>query len=155
ETIFAAGCVGTFIFAWTDEWNCAGMEIADWDFGLTTRDRQPKPALSVVEAAFKQTPFARDRHWPRISVVVCSYNGAETIDKTLTSLNRLNYPDYEVIVVDDGSTDNTASIALKHAVRLIQSENKGLSNARNLGMDAATGTIIAYIDDDAYADPDW
>ena len=87
--------------------------------------------------------------------MVCSYNGAETIDETLTALTRLNYPDYEVIVVDDGSTDATAEIARKHDVSLIQSENKGLSNARNLGMEAATGEIIAYIDDDAYPDPDW
>ena len=60
-----------------------------------------------------------------------------------------------MIVVDDGSTDATAAIARKYDVLLIQSENKGLSNARNLGMEAATGEIIAYIDDDAYPDPDW
>ena len=79
----------------------------------------------------------------------------QTIDETLTALSRLNYPDYEVIVVDDGSTDMTAAIARKHGIRLIQTENKGLSNARNLGMEAATGEIVAYIDDDAYPDPDW
>src|SRR5262249_49686722 len=89
------------------------------------------------------------------SVVVCSYNGANTIEETLTALEQLNYPDHEVIVVDDGSTDATASIARKHSVQLIQIENKGLSNARNVGMRAATGDIIAYIDDDAYPDPDW
>ena len=46
-------------------------------------------------------------------------------------------------------------IARKYDVSLIQTENKGLSNARNLGMEAATGEIIAYIDDDAYPDLDW
>jgi cellulose synthase/poly-beta-1,6-N-acetylglucosamine synthase-like glycosyltransferase len=83
------------------------------DFGLTTRDRQAKPALAAVERAFKEVPFTRDRHWPRISVVVCSYNGAETIEVPLVALTTLNYPDYEVIVVDDGSTDATAEIARK------------------------------------------
>ena len=155
ETSFEKGCAGAFIFAWTDEWHRGGYDIEDWDFGLTTRDRQAKPALAAVERAFKEVPFPRDRHWPRISVVVCSYNGAETIEETLVALTKLNYPDYEVIVVDDGSTDATAEIARKYDVCLIQSENKGLSNARNLGMEAATGEIIAYIDDDAYPDPDW
>ena len=60
-----------------------------------------------------------------------------------------------MIVVDDGSTDTTAAIARRHRVCLVQSENKGLSNARNLAMETATGEIIAYIDDDAYPDPDW
>ena len=155
ETSFEKGCAGAFIFAWTDEWHRGGYDIEDWDFGLTTRDRQAKPALAAVERAFKEVPFPRDRHWPRISVVVCSYNGAETIEETLVALTKLNYPDYEVIVVDDGSTDATAEIARKYDVCLIQTENKGLSNARNLGMEAATGEIIAYIDDDAYPDPDW
>lgn len=155
ETIFAAGCAGTFVFAWTDEWNCAGIDIEDWDFGLTTRDRRSKPALASVTTAFNEIPFPHDQHWPRISVVVCSYNGAETIGETLTALGRLRYPDYEVIVVDDGSTDETASIAREHSVRLIQTANNGLSRARNLGMEAASGSVVAYIDDDAYPDPDW
>jgi glycosyltransferase involved in cell wall biosynthesis len=155
ETIFEAGCTGTFVFAWTDEWNCAGDEIEDWDFGLTTRDRRAKPALGSVAETFKETPFVSDQLWPRISVVVCSYNGANTIEETLLALSKLNYPDYEVIVVNDGSTDATSIIAPKYGVSLIQSENKGLSSARNLGMEAATGEIIAYIDDDAYPDPDW
>src|SRR5262249_45175886 len=155
ETIFEAGCAGTFVFAWTDEWNVAGNEIEDWDFGLTTRDRQPKPALGSVTRAFREIPFTSDQDWPRISVVVCSFNGTGTIGETLTALSRLNYPDYEVIVVDDGSTDKTASIARSHGVRLVQTKNKGLSNARNLGWEAATGSIIAYIDDDAYPDRDW
>ena len=125
ETIFEAGCAGTFVFAWTDEWNCAGLDIEDWDFGLTTRDRRAKPALGSVARAFKEIPFASEQHWPRISVVVCSYNGAETIDETLTALGRLNYPDYEVIVVDDGSTDGTASIAREHGVRLDSDGKQG------------------------------
>jgi cellulose synthase/poly-beta-1,6-N-acetylglucosamine synthase-like glycosyltransferase len=155
ETIFEAGCAGTFVFAWTDEWNVAGNEIEDWDFGLTARDRRPKPALGSVTRAFQEIPFTSNQDWPRISVVVCSFNGAETLNETLTALGWLNYPDYEVIVVDDGSTDETTAIARSHGVRLIQTENNGLSNARNLGLEAATGSIIAYIDDDAYPDRDW
>ena len=155
HTSFEKGCAGAFVFAWTDEWHRGDYDIEDWDFGLTTRDRQAKPALAAVKSAFNEVPFRRDRHWPRISVVVCSYNGADTIEETLIALTKLDYSDYEVIVVDDGSTDATAEIARGYELRLIQTENKGLSNARNLGMEAATGEIIAYIDDDAYPDPDW
>jgi O-antigen biosynthesis protein len=155
EAIFAGGCAGAFVFAWTDEWHRGGYDIEDWDFGLTTRDRRAKPALASVARAFKEIPFIHDQHWPRISVVVCSCNGSETIEETLVALSRVDYPDYEVIVVDDGSTDATASIARRHGVRLIQTGNKGLSNARNTGMEAATGEIVAYIDDDAYPDVDW
>ena len=155
KTSFEKGCVGTFVFAWTDEWHRGGYDVEDWDFGLTTRDRQAKPALAGVVGAFEDVPFPRDRRWPRISVVVCSYNGAATIEETLIALRKLTYQEYEIIVVDDGSTDATADIARKYGVSLIQSENEGLSNARNLGMAAATGEIIAYIDDDAYPDADW
>jgi len=154
-TAFEAGCAGAFVYAWTDEWFRGGHDIDDWDFGLTTRDRQPKAALRVVSNRFAIVPFATDRRWPRISVVVCSYNGARTIAETLTALEELEYPNYEIIVIDDGSTDQTSDIASKHNVRLIRTKNSGLSVARNQGLYAATGEIIAYIDDDAYPDPYW
>jgi GT2 family glycosyltransferase len=155
ETSFAMGCAGVFLFAWTDEWHRGGHEIEDWDFGLTRRDRQPKPALAVVSEAFKQTPFPKDRVWPRISVVVCSYNGSATIGETLQHLEKVDYPNYEVIVINDGSTDETPQIAARYNVKLTSTENRGLSAARNLGAELATGEIVAYTDDDAYPDPDW
>src|SRR5207244_9311684 len=63
--------------------------------------------------------------------------------------------DYEVLVVDDGSTDETAAIAGRYDVRLIRTPHEGLASARNAGLAAATGSIIAYVDDDAYPDCDW
>jgi GT2 family glycosyltransferase len=155
ETTFAAGCVGTFIFAWTDEWYRGGADIEDWDFGLTTRDRKPKSALAAVSAAFLQTPFADNIAWPEVSVVVCSYNGSSTIRDTMEGLKNLLYPNFEVIVVNDGSTDSTPDIVSEYDVQLISTENRGLSNARNTGYQAASGEIVAYIDDDAYPDPHW
>jgi GT2 family glycosyltransferase len=155
RTIFAGGCVGTFVFAWTDEWHRGGYAIQDWDFGLTDRQRCPKPALTAVCNAFTDVPFPQDLPWPSISVVVCSYNGARTIRDCCAGLLQLEYPNFEVIVVNDGSTDATPEIVSEYGFRLISTENRGLSNARNTGWQEARGEIVAYIDDDAYPDPHW
>jgi GT2 family glycosyltransferase len=87
--------------------------------------------------------------------VVCTYNGSRTIRDCLEGIADLEYPNYETIVVDDGSTDGAGDIASQFDVLLIRTENQGLSVARNLGWKAATGDIVAYIDDDARPDPDW
>jgi glycosyltransferase involved in cell wall biosynthesis len=155
RTAFKAGCAGAIVFGWTDEWHRGGYSIEDWDFGLTDRNRHPKKALHSVKKAFAEVPFPDDFPWPRISVVVCCYNGSGTIRKCLKSLTKLDYPNYEVIVVNDGSTDKTAAIVEEYEVRLINVENQGLSNARNVGLKAATGEIVAYIDADAFPDEHW
>src|SRR5205809_1436705 len=152
---FAAGCAGAFVYAWTDEWFRGGEDVDDWDFGLTTRNREPKPALAVVRKAFEEVPFPRNWAWPRISVVVCTFNGSRTIRDCLEGIGKLRYPDYETIVIDDGSTDGVGDIAAEYGVRLIRTENQGLSVARNLGWQSAAGEIVAYIDDDARPDRDW
>ena len=155
RSTFASGAAGAFVYAWTDEWHRGGEDVFDWEFGLTRRDRSPKPALAAVERAMREVPFAPAGAWPRVSVVVCSYNGSRTLRDCLEGLERLEYPDFEVIVVDDGSTDNVSEIASEFDVRLIRTENRGLSSARNTGMEAATGEIVAYTDDDARPDPHW
>jgi GT2 family glycosyltransferase len=155
QTAFAGGCAGAVVFAWTDEWFRAGADVHDWGFGITDRKRRPKPALDVVREAFARSPFPAETVWPRISVVVCTYNGSRTIRECLDGLRMLDYPASEVIVVDDGSTDDTAIIAREFGFRVITTEHAGLSAARNTGLEAATGEIVAYIDDDAYPDPQW
>jgi GT2 family glycosyltransferase len=155
RTAFGSGCAGAFVFAWTDEWHRGGHDIEDWDFGLTDRERRPKAALAAVSAALGEVPFPKSWPWPRVSVVVCTFNGARTIRNCLEGLLRLDYPDFEVIVVNDGSRDRTAAIAHEYGFRVISTENRGLSAARNTGWQAASGEIVAYIDDDAYPDPHW
>ena len=152
---FASGCAGVIIFSWTDEWYRAGQDVGDWAFGITDRQRLAKPALHAVRNAFAQVPFPSEDAWPRISVAVCSYNGSRTIRGTLEGLACVEYPDFEVIVVDDGSTDETAAIAATYNCRVISTPNTGLSSARNVALSAASGEIIAYIDDDAIPDPHW
>jgi glycosyltransferase involved in cell wall biosynthesis len=155
QTIFGKGCAGMFVFAWTDEWWRGGFDIEDWDFGIVDRERNPKPALYAVSETMKRVPFASDVKLPFISVVICSYNGSATIRDTMEGVLKLDYPNYEVIVVNDGSTDNFASIVKQYPVKLINTPNRGLSNARNTGMYHSKGEIIAYIDDDAYPDVHW
>ena len=132
-----------------------GGEVEDWKFGITDRNRSAKPALAAMRKVFTEVPFMEEVPWPRVSVVVCSHNGARTIRDTLEGLKKLVYPNYEVIVVDDGSTDRTAAIAGEYDCLVIRTANQGLSSARNTGWQAATGDILAYIDDDAYPDSHW
>jgi GT2 family glycosyltransferase len=155
RTTFEAGCAGAFIFSWTDEWHRGGEDVHDWGFGLTDKTRVAKPALGAVRDAWQQVPFAETRTWPAVSVVVCAYNAAFTLEETLSGLMALDYPEYEVIVVNDGSTDETESIARRYDVRLITTANRGLSAARNTGLDASTGEIVAYLDADAHPDRHW
>src|SRR5437867_2424579 len=140
---FRLGCAGVVVFAWTDEWYHGKFRVEDWAFGLTTQDRTPKPALQAVSRAFAESPFSPDLQWPKISVVVSTLNGAATLRDTLAGLEQLDYPDYEVIVVNDGSTDATPQIASEYHVRLITTKNQGRSAARNVGTRAAAGEIVA------------
>jgi GT2 family glycosyltransferase len=155
RTTLEAGCAGAFVFSWTDEWHRGGHEVEDWDFGLVDRAREPKPALAAVREAFAAAPFSATLAWPRFSVVVCTHNGTARLRNCLEGIAQLDYPDFECIVVDDGSTDGSAEIAAEFDVRLIRTENDGLASARNQGLCAAAGEIVAYIDDDARPDPHW
>ena len=157
RTAFTGGCAGAVVFAWTDEWFRSGSDTATWRFGLTDWDRRPKAALSAVREAFTQQSFStfHEAKWPRISVIVCTHNGSGTILDCLRGIQRLDYPAMEVIIVDDGSTDDTANIARQFPFDVISISHLGLSTARNVGLQNATGEIVAYIDDDAWPDPDW
>jgi GT2 family glycosyltransferase len=157
RTTFAAGCAGIFVFAWTDEWYRGGYEVTDWAFGVTTRGRAEKPAAGVLRQAFGEVPFPSGTPWPKVSVVICTYNGGRTIRQAVEGALALDYPDYEVIVVDDGSRDRVPQIVGEYgdAVRVIRTENRGLSAARNTGMRAAAGEVVAYLDDDAWPDRQW
>ena len=156
-TAFTGGCAGAIVFTWTDEWFRSGSDTATWRFGLTDWDRKPKAALASVREAFAQQLFSTQQQakWPRISVIVCTHNGSETILDCLGGLQRLDYPAIEVIIVDDGSTDDTANIAREFPFDVVSISHLGLSTARNVGLQNATGEIVAYIDDDAWPDPHW
>ena len=155
QAAFELGLGGFIVFAFTDEWHRGGAEITDWAFGLTHRDRTPKPAFEAVARIFANEFPPKLIAAPKASVIVPAYNAAATLGDCLASLRTLNYPNYETIVVDDGSTDSTAQIAEQDGAQTIRLEHRGLAAARNAGVEAASGEIIAFIDADACADRDW
>jgi GT2 family glycosyltransferase len=155
-TAIERGVAGTCIFSWTDQWWVGGEEVTGWHFGLTRADRSAKPALEVASNWNRRS--VRDLHfeWPTMSVVICAYNAAATLDECLRHTCALEYPGLEVIVVDDGSTDETGSIAARYErARLLSVPHAGLSVARNAGWVAAAGELVVYLDSDAYPSPEW
>ncbi len=157
EDGFCGGVAGLVVFSFSDDWWRNGQPVEDWFMGLTTRDREPKPSWEVVRKAFAAAPYFRPPRSPKVSVVVAAYNAERTLPNCLDSLQRLNYPDYEVILVDDGSTDSTAQIASRYPqIRYLRHPgNLGLSAARNTGIAAAAGELLAFTDADCRADEDW
>lgn len=96
---------------------------------------------------------------PLLSIVMPVYNVAPYLSRCLESLAALAPPADEIIVVDDGSTDDCPTILAEFAPRLpqmrvIRQENGGLSAARNTGLDAASGKYLAFVDSDDFVEPD-
>jgi len=93
---------------------------------------------------------------PSCSVVVCTRHRADSLARCLLALTVLEHPSYEVIVVDNTTGEREVeSLAAKAGARYVVEPREGLSRARNAGARAAQGEIIAYIDDDAVAEPTW
>jgi len=156
ETAIERGVAGTCVFSWTDDWWVGGKQVTGWRFGLTRADRSPRPAMEAATCWNQRTVRDLEFKWPSISVVICAYNSEATIDACLQHTCALDYPELEVIVVDDGSTDATAEIVSRYErVRLVSIEQSGLATARNHGFQVARGELIAYLDADAYPDADW
>lgn len=99
---------------------------------------------------------------PSISVVMACFNGASTLEKTLSSVADQSFRDFEVLLVDDGSRDGMAALAEELMKKLDLNgslirlpENRGISVARNAGIDRARGTYINYFDQDDFMEPDF
>lgn len=91
----------------------------------------------------------------RVSIIVPAYNAQKTLKECLESLIKLDYPKLEIIVVNDGSTDDTGKIAKQYDVKLIETENVGAAQATNKGIEHATGDILVSVDADASLERDW
>ena len=97
---------------------------------------------------------------PTISIVVPCYNQAEYLPETLDSVLKQTFQDWECIVVNDGSPDNTSEVASRYVkldprFKLVESENKGLSGARNTGIRASSGRFILPLDSDDIIKPQY
>jgi O-antigen biosynthesis protein len=161
ETGLQTGLAGHVAYAYTDQWFNGGESRTDWCFGVVETDRREKLAAirlrGWLPSVQRASQSLRLKSWPRFSIVICTYGGARTLDEALRSTQGLPYPDYEVIVVDDGTPgDEIAQITARYReVRYERIPHAGLSTARNHGAQVATGEIIAYLDDDAEATEDW
>ncbi len=85
---------------------------------------------------------------PTFSVIIPTYNRAATLPRAIESVLAQSFKDYELIVVDDGSSDETAKILERYPIRVIRQPNRGVSAARNRGIKAAQGKIVAFLDSD-------
>jgi glycosyltransferase involved in cell wall biosynthesis len=86
----------------------------------------------------------------KVSTIVAVYNGADTVDRAIRSIFAQTFADNEIIVVNDGSTDDTAAVLVRYGdrIRVISQPNCGLSAARNAGVRASAGEYVAFLDDD-------
>lgn len=94
---------------------------------------------------------------PAVSVVISTLNRARLLEKTLTSLEFQNYGNFEVVVVNGPSGDDTDAVCQKYRGELVYDviDEANLSKSRNKGINASSGELVLFLDDDAFAEPDW
>lgn len=97
---------------------------------------------------------------PQISIIIPIYNAASTLERCVDSILRQDFIDFEVLLVDDGSKDDSLSIARKlnlkdDRIRVFHKENGGVSSARNQALDYAKGEYVCFIDSDDYVEPNY
>ena len=120
------------------------------------------PGLGASEITEVVKPAAKElwmRLSPLVSVVVINHNKKDILRRCLRSVLSLEWPNLEIIVVDNASTDNTRQLTFdiqrKIKVRYLYENKRGIPYARNCGVQSASGDLIVFIDDDAIADENW
>jgi glycosyltransferase involved in cell wall biosynthesis len=115
---------------------------------LISRDKfQDKPSVIANKSNMRSEQKKKE---PEVSVIIPTYNRGWILQEAIDSVLAQTFNAYEVIVVDDGSEDNTAEILKNYSniIRIIHQENKGVSAARNLGIKSSSGRFIALLDSD-------
>jgi glycosyltransferase involved in cell wall biosynthesis len=136
--------------------------IADWiDFfadncAAIGGDRLDTYALTLIQGWQELVNFTLAAKPPRVSIITPSYNCAKYLPQAIESVLNQTYTDYELIVINDGSTDNTQAIVEPYLekIRYLYQENQGVSTARNRGLSLARGELIALLDADDFFLPD-
>ena len=151
---------GFTVYSWCDLWFNGGREMLDWSFGLTRRDRSPKPALHALSEQLSR-PKEQALELPLFTVAICTRNGGHRLQENLPYFEQIEDANFELLIVDDGSTDTTRDIVQSFVAktnltcRLLVQDPGGLSAARNHAAKEGRGEFIAYIDDDARPQPQW
>lgn len=92
---------------------------------------------------------------PRVTVVLPTYNRCKDLERCINSLMRQSFKDFELLVIDNGSTDGTLELLKLYPVRVIRDSTKNIFYLANLGWKEASTEIVAYISDDCEAEPEW
>jgi glycosyltransferase involved in cell wall biosynthesis len=95
------------------------------------------------------------RQYPSVSVIVPVLNREDDIGRCLDSLLRLDYPRFEIIVVDNGSTDKTREVVSRYPVKIVVEKKPGAYAARNRGIELSQGEIVAFTDSDCIIEKEW
>jgi glycosyltransferase involved in cell wall biosynthesis len=120
---------------------------------------RPECAAPPVDSAHGALSFAEGRRPPRVSVQICTHNRQASLARCLASLFQVEFApdDFEIVLVDDGSTDWTAqmveALSPPCAFRYVRQAHAGLASARNAGIRAAAGEVVLFLDDDVIAAP--
>lgn len=126
---------------------------------VTALDRDGLCSSSVLRCIEERDTFLA--HAPFVSIIVATRDRPELIESCLQSLLALQYPGYEIIIVDNAPTTNATAALVQQSyadmpqVRYVREDRPGLSQARNCGTRAARGEIVAFTDDDVVVDPYW
>lgn len=129
---------------------------------LPVMDRLGTSGFSELESpGYFQSREDLLRDTPLVSVVVTTHDRPESLEETLRSISRVNYSKFEIVIVDNASSnDDTVDLVKRLSselknLRYIREDRVGLCWARNCGLEAARGTITAFTDDDVLVDPNW
>lgn len=98
--------------------------------------------------------------YPLVSIIIPTYNSSDYITETLTKLEKQTYPNFEIVIVNDGSKDNTSNVLREYGLTrsrliILNKENGGVSSARNTGIRKAQGQFICFMDDDDEIDSNY
>lgn len=94
---------------------------------------------------------------PRVSVIIPVFNAARTVEQAIASVRAQTFTDFEIVAVDDGSTDGSIETLRRYgpAIKILRQSNRGPSAARNLGIANSTGEYFAFLDADDWWKPEF
>lgn len=148
------GCAGATVGAWMGEPAPVDEPANRRSESLVTVDGALKPLGRSVETWARQDVKDLRRTWPRVTALVTAHNSESTIERCLSALEMSDYPDLEVIVCDQGSTDRTVELAARYPFELLQATQTD-GTGPTAGLDAATGDIVSFVDADVVCHRLW